>query len=173
MRSLLAQAAWADCINFRSSRRSAALRLAPCRAVHTHGNDDATAWSHTLQVAEQKTDPDAMYRAGLAFSRGEGGPSKDVKAAKAWLREAAEMGHPRAQSKLGCILYDEMEELRSLSQVMDYQAADEAQKWLMRAHVQGDIDATRRLIPLYVTRANLGAAILTMAAWVRRRLTGL
>ena len=117
-------------------------------------------------------DPEIMYRVGMAYFRGgdDGAPIKDANAAKDFLRTSAEMGHPRAQAALGQIYYDEMEALRSLAQAHDYQAAAEAYKWLSRASEQGELDATRTLIPLYITKGDLAAALRTLAVRVRQSL---
>ena len=93
-------------------------------------------------------------------------------AAKQWLRLSAEMGHARAQYILGKLAYDEMEALRSLAQAHDYQAAAEAHKWLSRASEQGMRDATRTLIPLYVTKGDLASACRTMMVWTTQFASG-
>jgi TPR repeat protein len=111
-----------------------------------------------------------MLRRGLAHLHGADGATKDAKAAKAWLLESAELGHPRAQATLGRMAYDEMEALRSLAQAQDYQALAEAHKWLTRASAQGQLDATRTLIPLFVVKGDLAAAIRSTFVWMRQRL---
>ena len=123
-----------------------------------------------LAAAEARDDPEAMYAVGVAYLTGEEGATKDKKAAKAWLLSSAELGHPRAQATLGRLAYDEMEALRALAQAHDYQAAAEAHKWLTRASEQGEADATRTLIPLYITKGDLAAALRMTALWVRRLL---
>ena len=114
-----------------------------------------------------------MYRVGMAYFRGgddDGAPSKDATAAKDYLQAAAELGHPRAQAALGNIYYDEMEALRSLAQAHDYQAAAAAHKWLSRASEQGELSATRTLVPLYITKGRLDLALRTFAVRVRQSL---
>ena len=69
------------------------------------------------------------------------------------------MGHARAQATIGRIVYDEMEAIRALAQAHDYQAAAEAEKWLTRASEQGEVDATRTLVPLYIAKGDLAAAL--------------
>jgi TPR repeat protein len=118
---------------------------------------------------------DSIYEAGVARLHIADGKPADKAAAKALLKEAATMGHPRAQATLGRLEYEEMEALRAISQVHDYQAAAEAHKWLRQASEQGELDATRTLIPLYVTRGDLAAAGRTcfVLMWMRwRRLLG-
>lgn len=123
-----------------------------------------------LRAAETRADPDVMHQVGMAYSSGEAGAPKDTAAAKLWLREAATRGHSRAQASLGRIVYDEMEALRALAQVQDYQAMAEAQKWLTRASKQGELDATETLILLSVTKGDLAAALRLSALWLRRKL---
>ena len=118
-----------------------------------------------LKAAESREDPDVMYRLGVALSAGEGA---DARAGKAWLKEAAELGHARAQATLGRIVYDEMEALRQQAHAHDYQASAEAERWLKQASEQGELDATRTLIPLYIARGDLLSACRMSAAWLRR-----
>ena len=120
-----------------------------------------------VEAMEEPSDPEAMYREGMAFFSGESGAPKDTAAAKGLLRRAASMGHSRAQATIGRIVYDEMEALRALAQAHDYQAAAEAHKWLTRASEQGERDATRTLIPLYITKGDLAAAIRMTVLWMR------
>lgn len=112
-----------------------------------------------------------MFRAGVALHEGEDGAQRDVKAAKDWLRASAELDHPQAQAMYGRIIYDEMEALRSLAQAHDYQAAAEAYKWLKRASDQGQLDATRTLVPLYITRGDLAGALRALTVQVRQSLS--
>ena len=130
--------------------------------------DEAAAWAWLLRAAEQRADPEVLYRVGMAYLTGEGGAARDAAAAKGWLREAAEMGHPKAQGALGHLVYDEVELLRQQAHAHDYQAAAEAERWLQRASDQGELAAARTLIPMYVTRGDLGAAGAVIAAWVSR-----
>lgn len=123
-------------------------------------------WNAVMHAAEERTSPEAMYRAGMACLRGEHGAPLDANAAKTWLREAAEMGHGAAQAMLGRIIVDEMEALREQAHAHDYQAAAEAERWLKQASDQGETDAARALIPLYLTRGDLGAACCALMALV-------
>ena len=107
-----------------------------------------------------------MYRGGVAYVLGEGSAPHDVRTGKGWLRKAAELGHPRAQATLGRLVYDEMEALREQAHAQDYQAAAEAERWLTRASDQGQLDATRALVPLYVTRGDLAAACGSLVTWL-------
>ena len=136
------------------------------RSVHSD------AWPSLLEAAQKRTCPETMYRVGMAYFRGgdDGAPSKDATAAKDYLQAAAELGHPRAQAALGNIYYDEMEALRSLAQAHDYQAAAAAHKWLSRASEQGELSATRTLVPLYITKGRLDLALRTFAVRVRQSL---
>ena len=136
----------------------------------TAQDTETVAFSSLLQAAKQEDDPDIMFQVGLAYFSGEWGAPKDVDAAKRWLRLAAARDHSRAQASLGRIVYDEMEHLRTLALVQDYQAMAEAHKWLARASEHGELDATETLIPLYVTKGDLAAAIRTTALWVRRKI---
>lgn len=147
-------------------------RLAARRLVHLQIRD-ADSWNTLLNEAQNRTNPDAMFRVGSAYLLEEGGPvPKDEHAAKAWLREAAELGHPRAQATIGRIVYDEMEALRDLGNVQDYQALAEAHKWLTRASDQGQVDATRTLVPLYVAKGDLAGACRAATLLIWRRLVG-
>ena len=136
------------------------------RSVHSD------AWPSLLEAAQKRDCPETMYRVGMAYFRGgdDGAPSKDATAAKDYLQAAAELGHPRAQAALGNIYYDEMEALRSLAQAHDYQAAAAAHKWLSRASEQGELSATRTLVPLYITKGRLDLALRTFAVRVRQSL---
>ena len=129
--------------------------------------DGEDEWASMLKTAEQREDPAAMYLVGMAYLR----EPKGAPSGKAWLREAAEMGHSRAQAELGRIVYDEMEALRAKAHVQDYQAAAEAERWLRRASDQGEADASRTLIPLCVTRGDLFGACQMALLWLRRRLS--
>ena len=136
---------------FAVARRTSGLVGRPlARVSHAASPDDH--WARALQSAEQRFDADAVYFVGRALLLGEdGAPAKDTRAGKAWLREAAEMGHARAQATLGRAVYEEMEALREKAHVHDYQAAAEAERWLTRAYEQGERDAARTLVPLYAT----------------------
>ena len=70
---------------------------------------------------------------------------------------------------LGRQYYDELERLRSQANVNDYQAAASALRWLKLASEQGEADATRTLIPLFIAKGDLPGAIFAAAAWVRQR----
>ena len=136
----------------------------------SNGSSTAVLWNAVLEKAERRDDPNAMFQVGCAYLHGKGQVPKDEVAAKAWLREAAERGHAQAQTTIGRIVYDEMEALRKLAPVQDYQALAEAHKWLTRASEQGEIDATRTLIPLYVAKGDLAGACRATALLIRRRL---
>ena len=142
----------------------------PC--VHFLRRAHSDAWPSLLEAAQKRNCPETMYRVGMAYFRGgdDGAPSKDATAAKDYLQAAAELGHPRAQAALGNIYYDEMEALRSLAQAHDYQAAAAAHKWLTRASEQGELSATRTLVPLYITKGRLDLALRTFAVRVRQSL---
>ena len=86
-----------------------------------------------------------------------------------WLREAAHKGHAKAQAALGELIYEEMEALRAQSNAHDYQAATEAERWLRRAFDQGELDAARALVSVYVSRGDLFSACLTIAVASSRR----
>lgn len=118
-------------------------------------------WLRRLCVAPP-SNPDELYRAGMQHLAND-----DIAAAKALLRRSAEQGHAKAQATIGRIVYDEMEALRRISQAHDYQAASEAHKWLQRASEQGEREATRTLIPLYITKGDLAAALRTTFRWLR------
>uniref|UniRef100_A0A6T8CUA8 Sel1 repeat family protein n=1 Tax=Prymnesium polylepis TaxID=72548 RepID=A0A6T8CUA8_9EUKA len=136
----------------------------------SHTDPPGGQWARALQSAEQRSDADAVYFVGRALLLGEdGAPAKDARAGKAWLRTAAEMGHAPAQATLGRAVYEEMEALREQAHVHDYQAAAEAERWLTRAYEQGERDAARTLVPLYVARGDLAAALRMMVSrWASR-----
>ena len=161
-------------------RTSTLCRRAACArvVVVTKGNlrhktscADGEAWQRLRAAAEEPSNAEAKYSAGLASHAGDwdgAAVPQDAHSAKQWLRESAELGHARAQAALGRIVYDEMEALRSLAQAHDYQAAAEAERWLTRASEQGELDATRTLIPLYITKGDLASALRMTAMWLQR-----
>ena len=156
-------------------RIAGAVRASTQRNMRHSTNARRSQVNHNAEwmtPAEQRSDPALMYRVGMAHILGEDGATKDAALGKAMLQEAAELGHPRAQATLGSMAYNEMEALRTQAHVHDYQAAAEAERWLKRAAEQGEIDATRTLIPLYVARGNLPAALSTFAMWMRRLTVG-
>ena len=55
-------------------------------------------WISLLRKAEQR-DIECMYRVGITYLRGENGAPEDPTVGKAWLTEAAEMGHAKAQCR--------------------------------------------------------------------------
>lgn len=85
---------------------------------------DATAMWRKLADAGNDS---ACYKLGKSYAEGMG-VEKNNSAAIAWLRKAAEKGHPEAPAPLGGLLYEEKE----------YQ---EAVKWLREAADFGDIRA--------------------------------
>ena len=106
-----------------------------------------------------------MYRDGLAALA-----NSQAEHGKEALRASAEQGHSRAQSMLGRRYFEEMEALRAQANAHDYQAAAEAERWLTRASEQGELDATRMLVPLLVTRGDLGGALAYLGRWTTGRI---
>ena len=63
-----------------------------------------------IAAAQRAAEVDLEYRAGLCYWNGWGVPEDRV-AAQAWLRKAAERGHPDAQLSLGDLVrFDDMRE---------------------------------------------------------------
>lgn len=143
-------------------------------ACHRRGFvSHATEWQETLRAAEQQSDDaNRCYQVGEALVHGKDGAPRDTATGKVWLRRAAELGHSRAQLVLGQQVYDEMEALRAQAHAHDYQAAAEAEQWLSRAAMQGEVDAKRTLISVYVNRGDLPAAIGMLIGWMTSRTRG-
>ena len=91
--------------------RALEVSAAPRLKAHTRNTQDTThnRNNHQVAAAEQRADPDMCFRLGLAYRHGGAGAAPDVAAAARWLREAARMGHPGAQSALGKLLLDELQ----------------------------------------------------------------
>ena len=132
----------------------------------TSGDAETATWKTVLKAADQGTDAGAMYNAGLAQSSGDGGAPVDAHAAKEWLQRAAEMGHAQAQFQLGQIVYRELEDMRAQSNVHDYQAAAEAERWLTRAAAQGERDAARALLTFHASHGNVFGVGRTLSVWL-------
>jgi TPR repeat protein len=63
-----------------------------------------------IAAAQREAAPELQYRVGLCYWNGWGVPEDRV-AAEAWLRRAAERGHPDAQLSLGDLVrFDDMRE---------------------------------------------------------------
>lgn len=68
---------------------------------------ECAAW---IAAAHKEATPELQYRVGLCYWNGWGVPEDRV-AAEAWLRRAAERGHPDAQLSLGDLVrFDDMRE---------------------------------------------------------------
>lgn len=136
----------------------------------------AVTWLH--RAAEQRADPDILFRLGAAYLDGSAaGLPRDVAQAEAWLREAAQMGHPRAQYALGAAMTSgdiprqdegEQREQQQQSTKHRHDAPDEAELWLRRAHVQGEMQATRELARRYVKTWDVRQLRLLMVDMLRR-----
>ena len=94
----------------------------------------------------------------------------DADAGKHYLKQAAEQGHPQAMTALGSLVFEEMEALRALAQVHDYQAYKEAERWLARASAQGELQATRTLLRFHVGHGNVFPAVGTFYTFVTQVL---
>ena len=157
--------AWKTCYRRRSTRRPARCDSSDAPSTPTPGR---ACSKRRRSVIVRRPCTALVWHTFVVGD--DGAPSKDATAAKDYLQAAAELGHPRAQAALGNIYYDEMEALRSLAQAHDYQAAAAAHKWLSRASEQGELSATRTLVPLYITKGRLDLALRTFAVRVRQSL---
>ena len=81
------------------------------------------------------------------------------------------MGHPRAQATLGKLVYEDMEALRAQAHVHDYQAAEEAERWLRRAFAQGELGAFRALLGVFVARGEAQVPIAGNECPRKRRIS--
>ena len=147
-----------------SFRRMRPTRVPALRSAFRLCSTATSAWQRTLDSA---TDADAMYRVAEAYLEGTGGAPMDAAAGRRWLKDAAELGHAPSQARLGQLAYDELEALRALSNVHDYQAAGEAERWLKLASAQGERQATRTLLTFYASHGNVFATCGTLVTWLR------
>ena len=60
---------------------------------------DALEW--LTRAATQRADPEQSFKLGLHYWQGTWGAAADEQIARAWMREAAQMGHPVAQLAMG------------------------------------------------------------------------
>jgi TPR repeat protein len=130
-------------------------------SIASSRGETALAFAWVLRAAEQRADPDVLYRVGMAYLLGQGGAARDDEAARSWLREAAEMGHPRAQATFGQLA---SERARATG---DGAAAVEAEAWLQRAGGQGERDAAWSLVRLRAARGDCSGAYRAAQGWVR------
>lgn len=97
------------------------------------GRVDLTAAAGLMRGAAEQGDAEAMFQYGVMLGKGVG-VAKDTVQSETWLLDAAELGHPGAQSEFG------------LAKLGDYNRqlttdAGPAIKWLSRAAEQGEADA--------------------------------
>lgn len=111
--------------------------------LEAYGSGDyATALSEWKAVAREEPERDdlatyreALYAIGMMYWKGEG-VEQDYAVSAVWLKQAADINHPGAQTKLG-YLYVQGEGVPQ-----NYQ---EAVRWFQRAAAQGDPDAVHNL----------------------------
>ena len=144
-------------------------------AVARHGRGDvAGAVRWLTAAAEQRAEPDVMYRLGMALCRGDGGVARDVAGGVGWVREAAEMGHPLAQLELGRGLATELlprpdkcaATMSSQATATDGEA--EAEVWLRRAAAQGSGAAAVALCRRYLWRGEVSRGLGLAGEWAAR-----
>ena len=112
-------------------------------------NAAAVTWLH--RAAEQRADPDILFRSErhtwMVARLGCHAMWRRPK--RGYARQ--QMGHPRAQYALGAAMTSgdiprqdegEQREQQQQSTKHRYDAPDEAELWLRRAHVQGEMQAT-------------------------------
>ena len=136
--------------------------------------EEALEW--LTRSAEQRAEPETLYRLGRAHIDGGGGAERDESVGEAWLREAAEMGHPKAQLTLGELLGARAQRIlpsTATAGIMGQEAAaaawEEAERWLNRASSQGEANAARALLSLYVARRDVAAVQRLAWAWLASR----
>lgn len=113
--------------------------------AYQHGNFQTaiTEWQKVAESPPDTTDPatraETLYAIGMLFWLGQG-VQQDTTESASWLKLAAELNHPGAQTKLG-FLYSTGQGTK--------QSNFEALKWWQMAANQGDADAQYNLGVLY------------------------
>ena len=139
------------------------------------GGREAEALQWLTRAAEQRADPELLFRLGIAFRDGYGAAARDGARAAAWLREAAQMGHPAAQHALGTMLLhgaaaDAPSEATAATARGAAAAREEAERWLRCASDQMHPDAALALGGLYARRGDVRRLGALVAGWAGRLL---
>ena len=126
--------------------------------IHAGRGERGLALEWLTRAAEQRAEPETCYKLGMAHLYGLSGTAVNADLGERWLREAAEMGHPRAQAEVGSFMLKHYDAVRhdaaGEADAAGMSIAGEAEEWLARAARQGERGATRQLMRLYCARAD-------------------